>query len=128
VGAISNEEHKRMFLLLLELWRNAGNPIKNTKWGVACHAQIGQDTRPIFWAYPDNLQNALSEISRNGAPEGSLLNYRKQLASLPVFNPKVRSDANPITKYANISEDTIQKFVALSQDLVNQWRLASMQT
>ena len=124
VAAISNKEHKRMFLMLLELWRDAGNPLKNTQSGVVFQAQIGQDIRPIFWAYPDNLQNALAEISRHGSPEGSLLNYRKQLASLPGFNPKVLSDSNPVTKYANISEDTIKKFVALSLDLVNHWRSA----
>jgi hypothetical protein len=72
--------------------------------------------------------NALAEISRNGAPDASVANYRKRLASLPGFNPKVLSDSNPVTKYASISEETIKKFVALSLELVNNWRSASMQT
>jgi hypothetical protein len=124
VATISNEENKRMFLLLLKLWQDAGNPVKTTRIGVAFQAKIGDKVRPIFWAYANNLQNALGEISRHGAPEGPLKNYRQQIGSLPGFNPKALSEPNPITKYSNISEDEIQKFVSFSLELVNDWRSA----
>jgi hypothetical protein len=69
------------------------------------------------------LQNALGEISKHGAPEDPLRKYRQLVAGLAGFNSnEVLSKPNPSTKYANLSDDTIRKFIGISLELVNEWR------
>jgi hypothetical protein len=122
-ATISDEKYRQMFLLLVQLWQEAGNFVKPGTVGASFQAKIGNKFEPIFWAYPSLLQNALGEISKHGAPEGPLKKYRQQMADLPGFNSaEVLSKPNPGTKYANLSEDTLRKFINSSLELVNEWR------
>jgi len=122
-ATISDEKYKRMFLLLVQLWQDAGNFVKPGTVGASFQAKIGEKFEPIFWAYPNVLQNAMNEISKHGAPEGPFKEYRQVVAGLPGFNSaEVLSKPNPGTKYAKLSEDTIRKFIGSSLELVKEWR------
>jgi hypothetical protein len=125
LAAISIEKHKRIFALLVHLWQEAGNLVKPGTVGASFQAKIGEKFRPIFWAYPDNLQNAFSDLSKNGLTEPLLSNYREAESKLTGFNSAdVLSKPQPITKFANLSEDTIQTFISISLQLVDDWRSA----
>jgi hypothetical protein len=126
-ATISDEKYRRMFLLLVQLWQEAGNVVKPGTVGASFQAKIGQKSEPIFWAYPNLLQNALNEISKHGAPEDPFRKYRQLVAGLAGFNSnEVLSKPNPSTKYANLSDGTIRKFVGISLELVNEWRSSTM--
>jgi hypothetical protein len=126
-ATISDEKCRRLFLLLVQLWQEAGNFVKPGTVGASFQAKIGEKFEPIFWAYPNLLQNALNEISKHGAPEGPFRKYRQVVAGLAGFNStEVLSKPNPSTKYANLSDDTIRKFIGFSLELVNEWRSSTM--
>lgn len=123
LATISNEKHRRIFEMLVKLWLEAGNLIKPGTVGASFQARIGEKYRPIFWAYPENVQNAFSELSKYGLPQDVLTKYRQAVADLPGFNkPDVLSKAQPISKFSSVSEDSIRKFVAISEQLVIEWR------
>jgi len=124
-ATISNEKCKRTFMLLVQLWQDNGNFVKPGTVGASFQARIGEKFRPVFWAYPDYLENALGDLSKNGLSEDTLKKYRQLVANLPGFNSAdVLSKSQPTTKFAGISEDTIRKFISNSQELVKEWRLA----
>lgn len=123
LAGISNEKHRRIFGLLVSNWRENGNVVKPGTVGASFQAKIGEKSRAIFWAYPDNMQNAFSELLKYGLTEESLSKYRKAVADLPGFNnAEVLSKAQPTTKFDSISEDAIRAFLSISQQLVNDWR------
>jgi hypothetical protein len=111
--------------LLVQLWQDNGNFGKPGMVGASFQAEIGEKFRPIFWAYPDRLENALGDLSKGGLPEDTLKKYRQLVANLPGFNrADVLSKSQPTTKFASVSEDTIRKFISSSQELVKEWRLS----
>jgi hypothetical protein len=120
------DDHSRNLLRLLgELWETVGNYVKPGTVGASFQAQIGGKSQPIFWAYPDALQNALSDILKRGAPSSEFQNYRQAIAKLPGFNREdVLSKSNPTTKLARLNEDTVKTFIAESQTLVNAWKMS----
>jgi hypothetical protein len=121
------DDHSRNLLRLLgELWEASGNNVKPGTVGASFQAHIGSKSQPIFWAYPDCLQNALSDISKRGAPPSAFENYRVVVAKLPGFNHEdVLSKSQPMTKFSRLSEDTIRAFATESQKLVEAWRASS---
>jgi len=121
------DEHSRSLLSLLrELWEGSGNHVKPGTVGASFQAQIGSKSQVIFWAYPLYLQNALSDISKGGAPPSAFDNYRAIVAKLPGFNREaVLSKSQPMTKFSGLKEDTIRAFVAESQKLVVVWRVST---
>jgi hypothetical protein len=122
---ISIEKHKRLFRLLIELWQEAGHLVKPGTVGASFQTRIGDKFRAIFWAYPDNLQNAFSEFSKYGLAEDVLNEYRLTISKLAGFNsPDILTKPQPITKFANLSEDTIRAFISSSLQLVDDWRSA----
>jgi hypothetical protein len=75
------------------------------------------------WAYPDCLQNALSDISKRGAPPSAFEDYRPAVAKFPGFNhEEVLSKSQPMTKFSKLTEETVKAFVAESQTLVLSWK------
>lgn len=118
------DDHSRTLLRLLgELWEAAGNSVKPGTVGASFQAQIGSKSQPIFWAYPDCLQNALSDISKRGAPPNLFENYRQAVAKFEGFNREdVLSKSQPMTKFSKLTEATLRAFVAESQTLVDGWR------
>jgi hypothetical protein len=118
------DDHSRSLLRLLgELWEAAGNSVKPGTVGASFQAQIGSKSQPIFWAYPNCLQNALSDISKRGAPPNLFENYRQALAKFEGFNREdVLSKSQPMTKFSKLTEATLRVFVAESQTLVEGWR------
>jgi len=64
LATILDEKHKRIFALLVKVWQEAGQLVKPGRVGASFQAKIGEKYRAIFWAYPDNLQNAFSEFSK----------------------------------------------------------------
>jgi hypothetical protein len=122
-ATISEEKYRRMFLLVVQLWQDAGNFVKPGTVGASFQAKIGDKFEPIFWAWPNLLQNALNDMSKHGAPDGPFRKYRQLVADLPGFNSaEVLSKPNPGTKYANLSEDTIREFISISLELIKEWR------
>jgi hypothetical protein len=118
------DDHSRKLLSLLgELWEGAGNHVKPGTVGASFQAQIGSKPQPIFWAYPDCLQNALSDISKRGAPPSAFEDYRQAVARFPGFNrEEVLSKSQPMTKFSKLTEETVKAFVAESQTLVLSWK------
>lgn len=118
------DDHSRKLLSLLgELWVVAGNHVKPGTVGASFQAQIGSKSQPIFWAYPDCLQNALSDISKRGAPPIAFEDYRQAVAKFPGFNrEEVLSKSQPMTKFSKLTEETVKAFVAESQTLVLSWK------
>ena len=118
------DDHSRGLLRTLgELWETAGNYVKPGTVGASFQAQIAGKPQPIFWAYPDALQNALSDILKRGAPSSEFRNYREAIARLPGFNrDEVLSKSNPTTKFSKLTEDTARAFIAESQTLVEAWK------
>ncbi len=61
------DDHSRKLLTLLgELWEMAGNHVKPGTVGASFQSEIAGKPQPIFWAYPESLQNALSDIRSAG--------------------------------------------------------------
>lgn len=123
VSALPDEKGKRVFSLIVQLWNQDGYFVKPGRVGASFQAKILERFRPIFWAFPDYLQNTFGDLAKSGAPDDILNKYRQQVAELPGFNSAdVLSKALPTTKFANVSEETIRKFINFSQQLVNSWR------
>ena len=123
LATISNEKHRRIFELLVRNWQESEYVVKPGTAGASFQAKIGEKYRAIFWAYPDNLQNAFSELSKYGLPEESLSKYRQEVAELTGFSRNdVLSKTQPVTKFDAISEDTVRAFLKISDQLVNDWR------
>jgi hypothetical protein len=123
VATILNEKHRNIFELLVREWQGGGHLVKPGSVGASFQAKIGEKYRAIFWAYPDNLQNAFSELSRYGLPEESLTKYRQAVAGLAGFNrDDVFSKVQPITKFDTTSEETVRAFLVISDQLVKDWR------
>ena len=94
--------------------------------GASFQAKIVEDYRAIFWAYPNRLQNTFGEFVKYGLPENLGKRYREIVANLPGFNREdILSKAQPVTMFDNISEETIRKFLTVSNQLVNDWRATS---
>jgi len=126
-STIADEKWRRTFSLLVQLWQESGNFVKPGTAGASFQAKIGEKSVPIFWAYPSYLQNAMNEISKHGAPEEVFRKYRQMVAGLAGFNShEVLSKPNPSTKYANLSEDSIRKFIGISFQLVNEWNSSAL--
>ena len=119
------DDHSRNLLRLLgELWE-VDNYVKPGTVGASFQAQIAGKLQPIFWAYPDALQNALSDILKRGVPSSEFQNYRETIAKLPGFNrEEVLSKSNPTTKFSKLTEETVRAFIAESQNLVNAWKMS----
>ncbi len=91
--------------------------------GASFQAQIGNKSQPIFWAYPDCLQNALSDISKRGAPPNAFENYRQTIAKFQGFHrEEVLTKSQPMTKFSKLTEASLKSFVSESQTLVEAWR------
>ena len=104
-----------------KLWEAAGDYVKPGTVGASFQAQIGSKSQPIFWAYPDCLQNALSDISKRGAPANLFEKYRQAVAKFEGFNrEEVLSKSQPMTKFSKLTEATLRAFVAESQTLVGK--------
>ena len=111
------------FSLLVKLWQEAGHFVKPGRVGASFQARVLERFRPIFWAFPDYLQNTFGDLAKSGVPEEVLKQYRQLVADLSGFNSAdVLSKSLPTAKFANLSEDTLRKFVSSSQQLVNDWR------
>src|SRR5262249_35503268 len=81
------DDHSRELLALLRsLWESNGHYVKPGTVGASFQAQIGSRPQPIFWAYPDYLQNAFSDIMKREAPSGEFERYRQSVAKIPGFN------------------------------------------
>jgi hypothetical protein len=119
-----SDDHSRNLLSLLgEMWKAADNYIKPGTVGASFQAQIGSKSQPIFWAYPDCLQNALGDISKRGAPSIAFKSYRQAIAKLPGFNrEEVLNKSQPMTKFSRLTEDAVKAFIAESQTLVDAWK------
>jgi hypothetical protein len=99
------------------------NHVKPGTVGASFQAQIGSKSQSLFWAYPDCLQNALSDISKRGAPPSAFEDYRPAVAKFPGFNhEEVLSKSQPMTKFSKLTEETVKAFVAESQTLVLSWK------
>src|SRR6185295_11461084 len=56
------DDHSRELLGCLgEVWTRLGNTVKPGTVGASFQSQIGGRMQPIFWAYPDSVQNAFSD-------------------------------------------------------------------
>ena len=122
LAAISNERSRRIFESLVNNWQENGNLVKPGTSGASFQAKLGEKDRPIFWAYPNSLQNAFNELPKYDLPAESVKKYRESVANLPGFNRSdVLSKAQPITKFDNLSEEAIRAFVSISQQLLNDW-------
>jgi len=118
-----DDDSRRLLELLGELWTEAGNSIKPGTVGASFQTRIGTKSQPIFWAYPDSLQNAFGDVLKRGAPAHIVERYREAVANLPGFSrDDVLNRPQPMTKFSKLSSETIKSFVTESQKIVELWQ------
>lgn len=108
---------------LVDRWLSLGNRIDPGTQGASFKADIEGRFHPIFWAYPNVLQAAFSELIKRGAPDTAILDFRQIAAGFKGFDPtKVLNGAQPTAKLEELSREEIQSFVDVAQSLVQEWR------
>jgi hypothetical protein len=107
------------------MWQDAGHSVKAGTVGASFQAKVGEKSRAIFWAYPENVQNAFGEFSKFGVTDQTVNKYWQAVAALPGFNrADVLSKSQPTSKFEPMSEDSIRAFVSVSDQFVQDWRSA----
>jgi hypothetical protein len=121
-----NDHDRDLLRMLGELWEAEDNAVKPGTVGASFQAQILGRAQPIFWAFPDFLQNNLSDLSKRGAPEGAVTIYRQKVASLAGFNREdIQNRSQPVTKFSKLSESAVRAFIVETQTLVEAWRTST---
>jgi hypothetical protein len=121
------DDHSRLlFKVAVDTWHELGHEIRPGTVGVAFRADVTGTKQSIFWASRGDLQGALSVMEKNAAPAEALKAYRATISRIRGFNAdKFLNEAQPITKFANLSEAEVRSFVSESDKLVHMWREAA---
>jgi hypothetical protein len=118
------DDHSRdLFGYLAERWIQLGNTVKPGTVGASFQSQIGDRAQPIFWAYPDSVQNGFSDTLKRGVPDDAIQEYRAAVAKLEGFShEEILTKSQPITKFSALRKEAIAAFLDASQKCVKSWR------
>lgn len=126
VSKSTSEDMKSKMLLVVELWKEAQNFVFAAKVALSLRVGLPSKVVALFWATPNDqwgLQPNFASMEQCGMPKELMMDVRKQLSLLPGVNPeKMLTLSMPVTKFSNISLDTVQKFVGIMAEAGNRWR------
>lgn len=112
---------------LVNLWGELSNRVEPGTQGASFKAEVADKWQPIFWAYPTSLQAAFGDLTKRGAPDDAVQEFRSVVAQFKAFDQvKVMNASQPMAKLAELSSDELKKFVQAGQNVVNKWREATV--
>jgi hypothetical protein len=108
---------------LLRRWHEMGHSVLMGTQGVSLRADVAGDAIPLFWLYPDSIQNAFGKhLLDRGAPPNALDSYRAAVSRIPGYDSrKIMQRSQPMTKWERLSEESIESFLAETSRFLVAW-------
>lgn len=124
-----DEETRDLVRLAVIRWKEMGHEIAPGTRGLSCKALIGQKVQPFFWVIPEgglwSIEPLFSSFSRRGAPAAPVANYRKAVSEINGFRrERCLTGDRPPAPFAQLSRESVQAFLVLTNELVTEWRKA----